>query len=115
MIPDLPNITVPIKTDERGRVCVSGTRVTLSSLIHAYLEEGTAQSVHEAFDTVPLADIHAVIAYFLNNREVVEAYLKQQQITYERVRAEMEARFPPKFTKAELLKRLAARENILCE
>ena len=103
---DSPSLVVPLKTDEHGVIRVSGTRVTLDSLINYYLQGQMPESLHESFSTVPLTDVYAVIAYYLANREELDAYLQHQQAEAERIRQEIEAKYPPKVTYAELLKRL---------
>jgi uncharacterized protein (DUF433 family) len=101
-------VTLPLQMDEHGAIRVSGTRVTLDTLLAFYQQGETPEALHEGFTTVPLADIYAVIAYYLANRNEVDAYLKQREIEGERIRQEWEARHPP-LTKAELLARLEAK------
>lgn len=104
-------MAIPLKTDEYGAIRVSGTRVTLDSLINYYLQGETPEALHESFPTVSLTDIYAVIAYYLAHREELDAYLKRQAAEAERIRQEIEAKYPPKVTRAELLKRLEAKQN----
>ncbi|MCI0713210.1 MAG: DUF433 domain-containing protein [Chloroflexi bacterium] len=108
---DSPSLIIPLQTDEHGVIRVSGTRVTLDSIINYYLQGQTPEALHEGFPTVPLTDIYAVIAYYLANRDELDAYLKQQETEAERIRQEFEATYPPKVTRAELLKRREAKQN----
>ncbi len=105
-----PTLILPLKMDEQGDIRVSGTRVTLHTLLSAYQQGETPESIHEGFPTVPLADIHAVIAYYLANQESVDAYLRQVDEAGERNRTFWETRRPPP-TKAELLARLDAKKR----
>jgi uncharacterized protein (DUF433 family) len=98
-------VNLPLKIDEHGAIRVSGTRVTLDTLIARYHQGDTPEAIHEGFETIPLADIYAVIAYYLDHQEEVDAYLKRRDEEGERIRQEWEARYPP-ITKAELLTRL---------
>jgi uncharacterized protein (DUF433 family) len=86
---------------------VSGTRVSLDSIINYYLQGQTPESLHNSFPTVPLTDVYAVIAYYLAHRDELDAYLQHQQAEAERIRQEFEAKYPPNVTRAELVKRLA--------
>ena len=103
-------LDVPLKEDQDGNIRVSGTRVTLDTIIGFYRQGETPEDLHEGFPTVPLADIYAVIAYYLANQDEVDAYLKQRDEEAERVRQEWETRNPPP-TKAELLARLEAKRR----
>jgi uncharacterized protein (DUF433 family) len=103
-------VTLPVKLDEHGRIRVSGTRVTLETLINYFLQGETAEDLHEGFPTVPLADIYAVIAYYLAHQAEVLAYLRQRAQQAEGIRQEWEAKHPPP-TKAELLARRDARQR----
>ncbi|MBI5667156.1 MAG: DUF433 domain-containing protein [Chloroflexi bacterium] len=98
-------VVLPLKQDEDGTIRVSGTRVTLDTLIGFYQQGETPEELSAGFTTVPLADIYAVIAYYLSHRAEVDTYLKQRQQEAERIRQEWESRNPP-VTKTELLARL---------
>jgi uncharacterized protein (DUF433 family) len=93
---DLPEtVTLPMKMDEHGAIRVSGTRVTLDTLIVCYQQHESPETIHEGFPTVPLADIYAVIAYYLAHQDDVDAYLKQRDEEAERIRQEVEASYTP--------------------
>jgi hypothetical protein len=47
-----------------------------------------------AYDSLDLADVHAVIAYYLRHREEVRAYLERRQEEAEALRAKIEAERP---------------------
>jgi uncharacterized protein (DUF433 family) len=105
MIPTPSILELPFQTYENGLIRVSGTRVTLSSLIAAYQQGQNPESIHSSFPTVPLADIYAIIAYYLHHQTELEAYLQQQDTEGQRIRAEWEAKHPP-ITREELVARL---------
>jgi uncharacterized protein (DUF433 family) len=104
-------MTIPLRTDEHGVIRVSGTPVTLDTVIARYHQGDSPESIHEGFDVLPLNDIYAVIAYYLAHRDDLDAYLKRREEDAERLRQEWEAKYPPKVTKAELLARLEAHKN----
>ncbi|MDQ7035509.1 MAG: DUF433 domain-containing protein [Anaerolineae bacterium] len=98
-------MNVPLHTDDNGVIRVSNTRVTLYTLISFFKQGDTPEALHDGFPTVPLADIYAIIAYYLAHRTAVDAYLQQIDVAAERTRQEWEARQSPP-TKAELQARL---------
>lgn len=88
-------IDVPLKTDEYGVIRVGSTRVTLHTIISSYRLGESPEAIHEGFPTISLADIYAIIAYYLANREVVDAYMQQVDDEAEQTRKEWEARYTP--------------------
>jgi uncharacterized protein (DUF433 family) len=88
-------IDIPLHMDEHGAIRVSGTRVTLETLINYYKQGESPDDLYEGFPTVPLADIHVVIAYYLRNQVEVDAYLQGRNDLAERVRQEVEASYTP--------------------
>ncbi len=107
-----PTIDVPIRTDEHGSIRVGGTRVLLDVIIARHQQGDTPEQIHEGFPTLKLADIYAVIAYYLDNREAVDAYIRQQDEAGERLRQKIEAEHPEVFSlEKKLRERRANREK----
>ena len=103
-------VALPMKADRDGTIRISGTRVTLDTLIGFYRQGETPEALHEGFPTVPLADIHAVISFYLSHKDEVDAYLKQRDEQADFVRRKWESQNPPP-TRAELLARLEAKRR----
>ena len=100
--------TVPLRTDEHGVLRVGDTRVRFDTVITAWKQGESPEQIVENFDVLDLADVYAVISYYLNHREEVEAYLERSRDEANRVRADMEKRFP----QAGIRERLLARHTI---
>jgi uncharacterized protein (DUF433 family) len=98
---------VPLRIDEKGTVRVGQTRVTLDTLIGAYHMGQTPDQIASSYDTLTLADIHHVIAYYLREKEAVDAYLAEREREAEGIRRKIEQEFPPQ----ELYERLMARKR----
>jgi uncharacterized protein (DUF433 family) len=103
-------LPLPLKLDEHGVIRVSKTRVSLDTLLGFYRHGESPEDLHEGFPTVPLADIYAVIAYYLAHEAELDAYLKQNEENAAEIRQEWESRNPPP-TRAELLERLAKKRG----
>jgi uncharacterized protein (DUF433 family) len=99
---------VPLVWDDAGRLMVTGTRVPLDSLVEAFKQGDAPEVIHENFDTVPLADVYAVLAYYLKHRRDVEDYLAEQERLGDEVQARMEATYPADTLRAKLMARLAS-------
>ena len=63
-----------------------------------------------AYDTLVLADIYTVIAYYLRHGDKVRAYLKRREEEAAVLQAKVEAQHP-RASREELLARRSAREK----
>ena len=102
---------VPLETDVHGVARVGGTRVTLNSVVVAFGLGATAKEIAQQYPSLDLADVYAVIGYYLHHREDVEAYLEQRRQIAADVRQENEARFGLTGTRARLMARKAAPQS----
>ncbi|HET6426398.1 MAG TPA: DUF433 domain-containing protein [Planctomycetaceae bacterium] len=99
----------PLREDDSGTIRVGKTRVTLDVVINQYNNGMTPEDLVRAFDTLDLADVHAVIAYYLRHRQEVEQYLTERSAAADRLQRKIEEA-QPKISRAELLARRAAVE-----
>ena len=96
--------------DEGGAVRVGNSRISLDLVVEQYENGMTPEDMVRAYDTLVLADVHAVIAYYLRHRDEVRAYLKRREEEAEALRAKIEAE-RPRISRDELLARRSAREK----
>ncbi len=99
-----PTVSIPIEKDAHGAYKVAGTRVTLDVLVAAYQQGDAPEQIHEGFPSLKLADIYAVITYYLNNQNEVDAYLRQRKVEAEQLHNELAASRPEMFELPESLK-----------
>jgi len=99
-------IGVPLKAREDGVYRVGDSRVSLDVVINEYHRGADAESIARAYPTLKLADVYAVIAYYLLNRTEVDRYLRLREEEADRLRQEIEASQP---SKEEFRQRLLAR------
>jgi uncharacterized protein (DUF433 family) len=96
---------IPLQTDADGVVRVSGTRVTLDTIILAFQQGATAEEIAQQYPSVQLADVYAVITYYLRRRGEVDAYLDRQQQVAASQKQENERRFDPEGVRDRLMAR----------
>src|SRR5713101_5033143 len=101
---------LPLRVDEGGTVRVGTTRISLDLAVEQYENGMTPEDLVRAYDTLVLADVHAVIAYYLRHRDIVQAYLKRRQEEAEILRAKIEGEHP-RVSREELLARRNSSEN----
>lgn len=97
---------VPLARDDSGRLMVAGTRISLDVLVADFKGGKSPEAIHDSYETVSLADVYAVLAYYLRHRAEVEAYLAEQEQEAAEIQARIEDAFPPGGLRAKLLARL---------
>jgi uncharacterized protein (DUF433 family) len=97
--------TVPLTMNEAGVLRITGTRVSLDSVIYAFNEGATPEEIILQYSTLDLADVYSVIAYYLQNRAEIEEYLDKREIEREELKKEIETRFNPHGIRERLLAR----------
>jgi uncharacterized protein (DUF433 family) len=100
----------PLRVVEGGAVRVGKSRVSLDLVVEEYENGMTPEDMVRAYDTLKVADVYAVIAYYLRHREQVQAYMKRRDEEIQALRAKIEAEHPP-ISREGLLARHKAREK----
>jgi uncharacterized protein (DUF433 family) len=65
---------------------VAGTRVPLDSIVYAFLEGQTAESIAQSFPVLTLAQVYGAITFYLANRSAIDAYLRREEAESEALR-----------------------------
>jgi uncharacterized protein (DUF433 family) len=83
--------SIPLTRGDEGVFRVTGSRVTLDSIVHQFKSGATAEQIQEDFPSVTLSDIYSVIAYYLQHSRAVEVYLADQAHATGEIRRELES------------------------
>ena len=102
--------TVPLRVDSDGVIRVSGTRVTLDTVVAAFEQGASAEEIAVQYPMLDLADIYSVLGYYLRNRAEVTKYLRTREAEATRIQQECEARFNLVGLRDRLLARVGARQ-----
>jgi uncharacterized protein (DUF433 family) len=94
---------VPLAADQYGTIRVAGMRVTLDSVIASYKNGDSPEQIAENFPGLELADIYAVLAYYLRHQAEVETYLQEQKALAAEVRKKVAAVSNPPGLREKLL------------
>jgi uncharacterized protein (DUF433 family) len=84
-----------------GGLWVSGTRVSLDSLVCAFLRGESPEGIVESYPAVSLEQVFGAIAYYLANREAVDSYLSEGEAEFARLRDEARRRSPALYAKLD--------------
>jgi len=100
---------VPLILGEDGMIRVTGSGVNLEAIVYRYEQGDTAEAIHEGLPSLRLADIHAVISYYLNHRDQVNEYLRDQEKKARAVRDDIESDASYKSRVDDLRERIKSR------
>ena len=96
---------VPLTADADGVIRMAGTRLPLDTIIFAFHQGATAEEIVQRFPVVDLADVYAVIGYYLRHRAEMDAYLQARQEKAQKIRKLNESKFDPQGIRDRLLAR----------
>ena len=97
--------SVPLRTDAESVVRVGRSRVTLATVVAAFSEGATAEEIVQQYPSLDLADVYAVIGYYLRRRPEVDSYLRERALESDKTRRQNERRFDPQGIRDRLLAR----------
>lgn len=94
-IPTPPSITVPLREDEHGAIRIGDTRMLLELVIRAYQRGETPEGIVDSYSTLSVADVYAVISYYLSHQAEIDAYVRQRDDLAKEIRQQIEANMTP--------------------
>lgn len=77
-----------------GGYWVQGTRVSLDSIVYAFLGGQTAESIAQSFPVLTLEQVYGAITFYLAHRSEIDAYLAAERSRYETLRQSAHASDP---------------------
>jgi len=102
---------VPLRVDEDGILRVADTRITLDHIVECYEDGETPEGILDIYDCLRLADVYAVIAYYLNHRPELDPYLQRREELAKEMQRLVEATQPSQQgLREKLLARKARKE-----
>lgn len=101
----------PLRVNAGGAVRIGSTRISLDLVVEQYENGMTPEDMARAYDTLVLADVYAVIAYYLRHRDEVRTYLKRRAEEADALRTKIAAE-RPRILREELLARRRAEERL---
>jgi uncharacterized protein (DUF433 family) len=102
----LKPLPLPVQEDEDGVLRVAGSRVPVDVLVYDYRNGAIAEEIALNYPTLRLADIHAVLSYYLRYQDEVDAYIAKQERLSEEKRQEVLRRSPQADLREHLRSRL---------
>lgn len=101
---------VPLRVDSDGVIRVGGTRVTLDTVVAAFEAGATPEQIAQDYP-VGLADLYAVITYYLRHPEEIREYRERRSAAADSAREAARARWHQGDLRQQLQRRLAGRSG----
>ena len=77
-----------------GQYWVIGTRVSLDSIVYAFLEGKSAESIALSYPVLMLEEVYGAIAFYLSDRDEIDEYLRRERGEFDRLLEEARASDP---------------------
>ena len=84
---------------------VIGSRVSLDSIVYAFLDGNSAEGIVESYPTLTLEQVHGSLAFYLANRAEIDAYLAEGERETEKMREISRAENPLLYRRLEQARR----------
>ena len=84
----------PLREEPDGALRVGKSRVLLELVICAFKRGVTPDAIVQSYPTLDLADVYAVIGYYLHHSEKVDDYLLQRERQADEIRDRIESSQP---------------------
>src|SRR5262245_47896792 len=85
------SIAPPLREDSAGALRIGDSRVLLELVIRAFQDGATPETIVQRYSSLALADVYAVIAYYLRQRAEVESYLASREQIADAVEQRLES------------------------
>jgi len=73
---------------------LKGTRISLDSVVYSFLNGESPESIAQNFPLLSLEQVYGAIAFYLANRELVDAYLKKGEAEFQELQQSCREKSP---------------------
>jgi Protein of unknown function (DUF433) len=95
MPPEVLSILAKLYIEQRETgYWVAGTRISLDSVVYAFLEGESPESIAQNFPLLSLEQVYGAIAFYLANREFVDAHLEAGETEFQQLQRSCQEKSP---------------------
>lgn len=80
---------------------LEGTRISLDSVVYAFLNGESPESIAQNFPLLSLEQVYGAIAFYLANRELVDAYLQEGEAEFTKLQQSLREKNPLLYQKLQ--------------
>lgn len=73
---------------------IKGARVSLDSIVYAFLSGQSPQSIAEDFPVLTLEEVYGAIAYYLRNRDEIDRHLREVDERFPELQRKIRESYP---------------------
>ena len=84
-----------------GGYYIVGSRVSLDSVVYAFLRGESPEGIVESFPALSLEQVFGAVAFYLANRQSINAYLLDGRVEFACMRDEARRKHPALYSKLE--------------
>jgi uncharacterized protein (DUF433 family) len=85
--------------ERNGGYFIAGTRVSLDSVVHAFLRGESPEGIAESFPVLGLEQVFGALTFYTANRDVVDRYLSEGRREFDMLRQEVQRKNPALYAK----------------
>ena len=101
---------VYVRTDEHGVMRVGQSRVMLDSVVAAFEQGHSPETISQQYPSVTLEEVYGAITYYLANVDEVDRYMRRQDAAWTQWRARSEETAAPVAHRLRAARRAEAAE-----
>jgi uncharacterized protein (DUF433 family) len=87
---------------------LTGSRISLDSIVYAYWNGQTAESISQSFSGLSLEQVHGALAFYLAHRSEIDAYLRAADAEFDALQDASRQQDPMFYQKLALAKQTSA-------
>ena len=84
-----------------GGYWITGSRVSLDSIVYAFLRGASPEGIAHSFPLITLEDVYGAITFYLAHQAEIDAYLRQGESEFDALRQKVRQANPLLFRKLE--------------
>jgi uncharacterized protein (DUF433 family) len=84
-----------------GGCYVTGSRVSLDSIVYAFLTGDSPEGIAESFPALTVEQVYGGVAFYLAHRDQIDEHLRKARTDFDRLRAEARRAHPQLYAKLD--------------
>jgi uncharacterized protein (DUF433 family) len=84
-----------------GAYRVAGSRISLDSVVYAFLRGESPDGIVESFPALNLEQVYGAVAFYLGHRDTIDAYLRAAEVDFVRLQEQSRREHPSLYAKTE--------------
>lgn len=77
-----PILSKPYVEKRDAGYWIEGTRISLDSVVYAFLSGESPESIAQIFSLLSLEQVYGAITFYLANRELADTYLRKEEAEF---------------------------------